>query len=66
MPELPDVLAYVNCLRPRVVGRRLVALHIRSPFILRTAEPPLESLCGLRVVEVRRHETGLSQQDQQK
>ena len=54
MPELPDVLTYVHCLRPRVVGRRLVELHIRSPFILRTAEPTPESLRGRRVLAVQR------------
>ncbi len=54
MPELPDILAYVAALTPRVVGQPLTGLRIISPFLLRTAEPPLEAAVGLTVAEVSR------------
>ncbi|MBW7905023.1 MAG: formamidopyrimidine-DNA glycosylase [Phycisphaerae bacterium] len=54
MPELPDVEVYVEALRERVVGRRLERAAIRSPFLLRTFEPPLEAGCGRAVVNVSR------------
>ncbi|HLI82442.1 MAG TPA: DNA-formamidopyrimidine glycosylase family protein [Bryobacteraceae bacterium] len=54
MPELPDVTVYVEALRARVVGRRLERVRVRGPFLLRTAAPPLESVFGKTVEEVRR------------
>ena len=54
MPELPDVLAYLTALEPRVTGRRLERVSIAKPFVLRTAEPPPGALEGKRVVELRR------------
>ncbi|MBV8403810.1 MAG: formamidopyrimidine-DNA glycosylase [Gammaproteobacteria bacterium] len=54
MPELPDVTVYLEALEARIVGQRLERVLIRSPFLLRTAEPPIESAQGRRVNEVRR------------
>ncbi|MCG3122094.1 MAG: Formamidopyrimidine-DNA glycosylase [Phycisphaerales bacterium] len=54
MPELPDVTVYVECLRHRVIGRELHRVRITSPFLLRTFEPPVESLEGRRVRAVTR------------
>jgi formamidopyrimidine-DNA glycosylase len=54
MPELPDVTVYVECLRHRVVGRELHRVRVASPFLLRTFEPPVESLDGRRVHAVTR------------
>jgi formamidopyrimidine-DNA glycosylase len=54
MPELPDLTVYLEALRHRIVGRRLERVLLMSPFLLRTATPPLESTHGRRVVEVRR------------
>jgi len=54
MPELPDVVVYVEALSARLVGSRLVHATVRGPFLLRTAAPPLESLQGRAVVEARR------------
>ncbi|MEM8709707.1 MAG: DNA-formamidopyrimidine glycosylase family protein [Planctomycetota bacterium] len=39
MPELPEVDAYVEGLRSHVVGQRLEAIRLASPFLLRTVEP---------------------------
>jgi formamidopyrimidine-DNA glycosylase len=44
MPELPDIEAYLEALRPRVVGQPLFGIRIANPFVLRTPDPPLEML----------------------
>ncbi len=54
MPELPDLAAYLDSLERRVAGRRLVALRIASPFLLRTAVPPISSVEGRQVTGLRR------------
>ena len=54
MPELPDIAAYLHALAPRVVGQRLVGVRLASAFLLRTVEPPLSSVEGQVVRELRR------------
>ena len=49
MPELPDIVVYLEALQSRVVGERLKRLRIASPFLLRSVEPRPEELAG-RVV----------------
>ncbi|HSL22375.1 MAG TPA: DNA-formamidopyrimidine glycosylase family protein [Vicinamibacterales bacterium] len=54
MPELPDVIVYVEALNARVVGEPLEAARIASPFVLRSVDPPLDAAVGRRVAGVRR------------
>jgi formamidopyrimidine-DNA glycosylase len=54
MPELPDVSVYVEAIRTRVVGHRLVRAIVKSPFLLRSTTPPLSTTVGKMVVDVRR------------
>ncbi|HXC42259.1 MAG TPA: DNA-formamidopyrimidine glycosylase family protein [Candidatus Dormibacteraeota bacterium] len=54
MPELPDILAYISALEPRIVGRPIKQVRLASPFLLRTVKPPLESVEGQTVREIRR------------
>ena len=54
MPELPDVVVYVEALRERVIGYKLNRALIRGPFLLRSTTPPLESVFGKTAREVRR------------
>ena len=54
MPELPDVVVYVEALRERIAGSVLKRVILRTPFLLRSTTPPLESTHGRRVQEVRR------------
>jgi formamidopyrimidine-DNA glycosylase len=54
MPELPDVVVYVEALGARIIGYTLCQLSIRGPFLLRTTAPPVESVQGKAVREVRR------------
>ena len=54
MPELPDVAAYISALEPRVVGQPLERVRVASISLLRTADPPLASIEGQVVRELRR------------
>ena len=54
MPELPDIAAYITALEPRIVGQALERVRLASPFLLRTAQPPLAAVEGRTVREVRR------------
>ncbi|HLX74738.1 MAG TPA: DNA-formamidopyrimidine glycosylase family protein [Terriglobales bacterium] len=54
MPELPDIAAYITALEPRIVGEAIDKIRLASPFLLRTAQPPLSAVEGRRVRELRR------------
>ncbi|MBS0421468.1 MAG: formamidopyrimidine-DNA glycosylase [Proteobacteria bacterium] len=54
MPELPDITVYVEALRERILGAKLESTRITHLFLLRTFDPPLTSLHGRRVVDIRR------------
>ncbi|MBI2910985.1 MAG: formamidopyrimidine-DNA glycosylase [Chloroflexi bacterium] len=54
MPELPDVTLYVEALQARIVGQTLQRARLASPFLLRTADPPLTAVEGKRVLDVSR------------
>jgi formamidopyrimidine-DNA glycosylase len=54
MPELPDIAAYISALEPRIVGQTLRGVRLASVFLLRTVEPPLASVEGHVVRELRR------------
>src|SRR2546429_8030716 len=46
MPELPDIVVYLEALQSRVVGERLERLRIASPFLLRSVDPRPDELAG--------------------
>ena len=54
MPELPDVVVYIERLTPLVLGQPLVRVHLGSPFVLRTVDPPVSELQGRTVTGIRR------------
>ncbi len=54
MPELPDIVVYIEALQKRVLGVELQRVRIASPFLLRTAVPPLSIVEGKTVVAIRR------------
>lgn len=54
MPELPDIVVYIEALEKRIQGSILEHVRIASPFLLRTAVPPLSSVEGKKIVELRR------------
>jgi formamidopyrimidine-DNA glycosylase len=54
MPELPDIVTYISALESRIVGQPLERIRLGSPFLLRTAQPPIASVEGRTVRELRR------------
>jgi formamidopyrimidine-DNA glycosylase len=54
MPELPDIAAYLSALNERIVGQPLERVRIGSPFLLRTASPPIAEAEGHTVIGLRR------------
>ena len=54
MPELPDISAYISAMEPRILGQPLERVRLPSVFLLRTVDPPLESVEGRKVVALRR------------
>jgi len=54
MPEYPDIVVYLEALEKRIAGRTLERVQIASPFLLRTAAPPISTVNGKKVRELRR------------
>jgi formamidopyrimidine-DNA glycosylase len=54
MPELPDITVYVEQLTPRIVGQTFEGVRLASPFLLRTASPPISAANGKKVLGVSR------------
>jgi formamidopyrimidine-DNA glycosylase len=54
VPELPDIVVYIEALEKRILGQTLEHVRIASPFLLRTVAPPIGSVDGKSVVELRR------------
>src|SRR5437016_7106819 len=54
MPELPDVVLYIEALEPRLRGARLERVRLLSPFVLRSVDPPLAAAAGRAVSGLRR------------
>ncbi|HEY2546098.1 MAG TPA: DNA-formamidopyrimidine glycosylase family protein [Candidatus Acidoferrum sp.] len=54
MPELPDITVYMEALESRILDQTLESIRIVSPFLLRTANPPITAASGKRVLQLRR------------
>ena len=54
MPELPDVVVYIEALTRHIVGQPLKRLNLLSPFVLRSVDPPIDSINGQVVRGLRR------------
>lgn len=54
MPELPDITVYLEALAERVRGQQVTGVGIVNPFVLRTVDPPVSALTGMRVDGLRR------------
>jgi formamidopyrimidine-DNA glycosylase len=54
MPELPDITLYIEALERRITGETLERVRISSPFLLRTAVPPVSNIEGRKVTALRR------------
>jgi formamidopyrimidine-DNA glycosylase len=54
MPELPDIVVYLEALEQRILHRKLRWVSLSSPFLLRTVSPPIQELEGKTVRSLRR------------
>jgi formamidopyrimidine-DNA glycosylase len=54
MPELPDIVVYIEALEKRILGQTLEGTRIVSPFLLRTVTPPLGGAAGKKVTRLLR------------
>jgi formamidopyrimidine-DNA glycosylase len=54
VPELPDIVVYLERLAPLVLNQPLERIVIRSPFVLRSVTPPIAETEGKRIVALRR------------
>jgi formamidopyrimidine-DNA glycosylase len=54
VPELPDITIYIEALERRILNHALERIQLNSPFLLRTATPPISAIEGKKVVELRR------------
>lgn len=54
MPELPDIVVYIEALERRILGHVLERVLVAGPFLLRTAVPPVDSVQGHSVTAIRR------------
>jgi formamidopyrimidine-DNA glycosylase len=54
MPELPDIVAYIDALEPHILGQTLEKVRIGSPFLLRTVQPTVADIEGNTVRRLRR------------
>ena len=54
MPELPDIVVYIESLEARILGRTLKRVRLLNPFLLRTADPPISAVEGRKVTGVQR------------
>jgi formamidopyrimidine-DNA glycosylase len=54
LPELPDIELYLAALAPRIMGQRLDAIRLASPFLVRSFDPPADAFVGRTVSDLRR------------
>ena len=54
MPELPDIVVYIEALEKRILGHTLDRVRLASPFLLRSVDPPLRAAEGRKVTALRR------------
>lgn len=54
MPELPDVVVYLEALERFTAGRSIERVRVRSISLLRTYDPPISAVDGKKVLGYRR------------
>ena len=54
MPELPDIVVYIEALEARISGQELQGVRVNGPFLLRTVDPPLSAAFGKKVTGLMR------------
>jgi formamidopyrimidine-DNA glycosylase len=54
MPELPDVVVYIEALERRILGQTLQRIRLASPFLLRSVDPPVSEAFSWKVIRLQR------------
>jgi len=54
VPELPDIVVYIEALERRVLGETVRSVRVASPSVLRTYDPPYDAPVGSRVETLQR------------
>ncbi len=54
MPELPDIVVYIEALQRRVLDKKVTGIRVLSPSVIRTYDPPYDSPVGRTVVALHR------------
>ncbi len=54
MPELPEIVAYLDALEPRVLGEQLQRVRVSSFSLMKTFDPPIDDANGRTVVGLER------------
>lgn len=54
LPELPDIVVYIDALKSRILGEVLERVLVASPYLLRTATPPIDQTQSHTVKTIRR------------
>lgn len=54
MPELPDIVVYIEALQRRVLGKKVAGIRVLSPSVIRTYDPPYDSPVGRTVESLHR------------
>lgn len=54
MPEYPDITVYIEAIERFALGHELRQIRLKSPFLVRTYQPPIDVLAGKRLVALRR------------
>jgi formamidopyrimidine-DNA glycosylase len=54
VPELPDIVVYIEALERRVLGHEVTGMRVSSPAVLRTYDPPYDAVVGTKVIGLNR------------
>jgi formamidopyrimidine-DNA glycosylase len=54
MPELPDIVVYIESLERRVLGDTVTGVRVTSPAVMRTYHPPYDAPVGEKVTSIQR------------
>jgi len=54
VPEYPDIELYLHALRPRLEGQPVERVRVASPFLVRSVDPPIDTVAGRRVAALQR------------
>lgn len=54
MPELPDIVVYLEALHARVMGETITGIRVGSPAVLRTYDPPYDAPVGKKITSLHR------------